>query len=119
MGAEAGPVLVVEEHGREICGVLEADTGSPPIRRPRSDYLRRAVARARHACLPLSRAANTVFLSIKDFASLSSTVSVPAKDRSRGAFRTFSTLGLAAAILVSTATYFSALSQYPTADQVL
>jgi hypothetical protein len=68
--------------------------------------------------LPQKGTANTVFLSIGDFASLSSAISAPAKHSSRGAFRTLAALGLAAAILVSIATYFSALSQYPTADQI-
>jgi hypothetical protein len=49
---------------------------------------------------------------------LSPPISAPAKHRSRGALRAFATLGLAAATLVSIATYFSALSQYPTADQI-
>ncbi|MBR1092439.1 hypothetical protein JQ621_33765 [Bradyrhizobium manausense] len=49
---------------------------------------------------------------------MSSAISTPAKQSSRGAFQIFAAVGLAAAILLSIATYFSALSQYPTADQI-
>jgi hypothetical protein len=42
---------------------------------------------------------------------------VAARAKSRDRFRTSATLGLLAATLVSIVTYFSALSQYPTADQ--